>query len=301
MNFPLVSIIVPVYKVEPYLRCCLDSILSQTYTNWECILVDDGSPDACGEICDEYASIDGRVRVIHQNNQGVSKARAVGVAALAGEYVMFVDSDDSLSPAAVELLFERMAPDVDISICMNAENDFNQYVISKNDLIIKLLEGMNGYVTPWSKMYRASLFTSNVFDVSPNLKNGEDRIMNLRLVLNTKQKIVVFSSDIYNYRVRNDGATGSMIWGLDYVRIVIHETSKSISGFEKRHHYWTVFRRVLAGMHVLLLRLNKNNYVEVFRILISVLKHCPIETIDYAYATTNNMYLKRVLSLFKIK
>ena len=94
---PLISVIVPVYKVEPYLRKCVDSILAQTYTNLEVILVDDGSPDNCGAICDAYAAKDSRVKVIHKENGGQSSARNAGLQVMRGEYVSFVDSDDWLA------------------------------------------------------------------------------------------------------------------------------------------------------------------------------------------------------------
>ena len=91
---PELSIIVPVYKVEPYLPKCIDSILAQTFSDFELILIDDGSPDRCGEICDEYAARDDRVVVIHRENRGVSAARNAGLDAARGEYIGFVDSDD---------------------------------------------------------------------------------------------------------------------------------------------------------------------------------------------------------------
>ena len=105
LTSPKVSIIVPVYKVEPYLRRCLDSIAAQTFTDWECMLIDDGSPDASGEICDEYASRDGRFRVIHQENKGVSAARNAGLTAAKGKYIGFVDSDDWIEPNMYEHLY----------------------------------------------------------------------------------------------------------------------------------------------------------------------------------------------------
>jgi len=92
------SIIVPVYKVEPYLRRCIDSILAQTFLDFELILVDDGSPDNCPGICDEYAEKDSRIKVIHQTNGGLSSARNRGIAAAEGEYLLFCDSDDYVSP-----------------------------------------------------------------------------------------------------------------------------------------------------------------------------------------------------------
>lgn len=97
---PKVSVIVPVYKAENYLRRCVDSILAQTFTDWECILVDDGSPDGSGEICDEYAQKDARIRVIHKENGGVSSARNMALGKISAKWLTFVDSDDCLYPNA---------------------------------------------------------------------------------------------------------------------------------------------------------------------------------------------------------
>ncbi|GAB6393520.1 MAG: glycosyltransferase family 2 [Treponematales bacterium] len=102
---PAISIIVPVYNVEPYLRRCLDSVLAQTFTDWECVIVDDGSPDGCPAICDEYAARDSRIRVIHKQNAGLGFARNSGLEIAAGEFVAFVDSDDFVDAAMYEALY----------------------------------------------------------------------------------------------------------------------------------------------------------------------------------------------------
>ena len=115
---PELSIIVPVYKVELYLSKCIDSILAQTFTDFELILIDDGSPDRCGEICDEYAARDSRIIVIHQENQGVSAARNAGLDIAAGEFIGFVDSDDWIEPEMyTAMLNEKQAHDVDVVFC----------------------------------------------------------------------------------------------------------------------------------------------------------------------------------------
>lgn len=106
MYTPLVSIIVPIYKVEPYLRRCVDSIVCQTYTNLEIILVDDGSPDTCPQICDEYANKDKRIVVIHKKNGGLSDARNAGLNSCKGEYISFIDSDDYVDYDFIESLIE---------------------------------------------------------------------------------------------------------------------------------------------------------------------------------------------------
>ena len=106
MSNPLISVIVPVYKVEQYLHRCVNSIMNQTYKNLEIILVDDGSPDKCGEMCDEFAKKDSRIRVFHKENGGQSSARNLGLDNMTGEYVGFVDSDDWIEPNMYEHLYE---------------------------------------------------------------------------------------------------------------------------------------------------------------------------------------------------
>ena len=106
---PEISVIVPVYKAEAYLHACIDSILSQTFSDFELILVDDGSPDGCGAICDDYASRDGRVQVIHQENQGQAAARNCALAVAGGEWICFVDSDDAVHPQMLERLRQAAA------------------------------------------------------------------------------------------------------------------------------------------------------------------------------------------------
>lgn len=103
-KYSMLSVIVPVYKVEPFLKRCVDSIIHQTYKNLEIILVDDGSPDNCGAICDEYANKDDRIKVIHKENGGQSSARNVGIAIAKGDYIAFVDSDDWIDSDMYETL-----------------------------------------------------------------------------------------------------------------------------------------------------------------------------------------------------
>ena len=118
---PKISVIVPVYKVEKYLHECVDSILTQTFPDFELILVDDGSPDNCGKICDEYAEKDSRVRVIHQENQGLSGARNSGMDVARGEYIAFVDSDDRVDIRYLELLLAAVKDGADVAVCRHKE------------------------------------------------------------------------------------------------------------------------------------------------------------------------------------
>lgn len=118
MSEPRVSIIVPIYKVEPYIRRCLDSVINQTYTNLEIILVDDGSPDNCPQICDEYAAKDNRIVVIHKENGGLSDARNAGTSIAKGEYIYYLDSDDELPLDSINYLasYTKACPNAEIIV-----------------------------------------------------------------------------------------------------------------------------------------------------------------------------------------
>lgn len=143
----MISIIVPVYKIENYIRQCVDSILAQSYENIEVILVDDGSPDGCPKICDEYAAKDGRVKVVHKNNGGLMSARQAGLRAATGDYVGFVDGDDWID-ADMYLTFadyiEKYHPDM----------LFCEFLYSYEDREEKALSIRNGRILPSSKWSR---------------------------------------------------------------------------------------------------------------------------------------------------
>lgn len=127
---PKISIIIPVYKVEKYLNRCLDSIIAQTFTDWECILIDDGSPDNSGKICDEYAKKDVRFVVIHQENAGVRAARNAGLDITKGEYITFVDSDDWVENSFLQEQYsDIVSDDYDVCICGFVGNKKKRYQI----------------------------------------------------------------------------------------------------------------------------------------------------------------------------
>ena len=165
MEKPLISIIIPVYKVEKYLEKCIKSVLDQTYKNLQIILVDDGSPDNCGNICDDYARVDNRIEVIHKANGGLSDARNVGLKAARGEYIGFVDSDDYVSNEMFENLYNTLiSNDVDVAICnfyividdkniiKNADNGveiYNKLEILKEILLDKKIQSY-----AWNKLYK---------------------------------------------------------------------------------------------------------------------------------------------------
>lgn len=172
---PKISIIVPIYNVEDYLPRCIDSILAQTFSDFELILVDDGSPDNCGEICDEYAKKDDRIVVIHKENGGLADARNAGIAVAKGEYFGFIDSDDWIDPNMYQVLYNIATKnDADISECSFAQCSDNitinqpQKIVekefTKEDAIIQLYSGdVYGTIVVWNKLYRNVLFNELKF------------------------------------------------------------------------------------------------------------------------------------------
>ncbi len=180
----LISVIIPVYKVEKYLDRCIESVVNQTYGKLEIILVDDGSPDGCPLICDEWAKRDQRVSVIHQENKGLGMARNLGLKIAKGEYLVFLDSDDYLSENAVEIFHSRMIVDhSDMAIGKHVDiyddgtiNDkfsawINDGVVTNDDVFRKMGDDNRYTVSVWGKMFKRDLFEGVEF---PTLKCGED-------------------------------------------------------------------------------------------------------------------------------
>lgn len=212
---PAISVIVPVYKVEQYLRRCVDSILGQTYNDFELILVDDGSPDNCGTICDDYARKDSRVIVIHQENGGLSAARNAGIdwafANSDSQWLFFVDSDDFLHPESLQRLLDAaLELNVDLSIGGYAETSGKHPAIYSEELIPKLWkfreffirENVNAIVA-WGKLYRKALFKEIRYPVG---KIHEDEYTTYKL-LYVCENVVVISAPLYGYYVNLEGIT----------------------------------------------------------------------------------------------
>lgn len=212
---PTISVIVPVYKVEPYIHRCVDSILAQTFSDFELILVDDGSPDNCPQICDEYAEKDNRIHVIHQNNGGLSAARNAGLDAARGECISFIDSDDWISPNMLSVMYEAIqSTNADMAICgVNTVYDENysteQYPsdYDMKDGCVNQQEGIQllssqawYYVIACNKLYKKQIFCEIRF---PEGYSHEDAAIVHRVFGNCK-KIMCISQPLYNYLQRDN-------------------------------------------------------------------------------------------------
>ncbi len=216
---PLVSIIIPIYKVEQYLHRCVDSVLAQTYKNIEIILVDDGSPDRCSEICDEYAAADKRVKAIHQKNGGLSAARNAGFEACEGEYLYYLDSDDFITSDCIELLYKgiiKTGADVscgsykfffDGDSCDVCRKIKTYDVMDSSVVLRNLLDGKVSleFAVVWNKLIKKDKVSSIRFPIK---KYHEDEYYNWKLYLNTES--VCFINQItYMYYQRKSSITGS--------------------------------------------------------------------------------------------
>lgn len=215
MNSPLISIIVPVYNVEKYLKGCLSSIQNQDYKNWECILVNDGSKDSSGDICEEFAAIDCRFKVYHQKNAGVSVARNKGLNNADGEWICFVDSDDYLeSYALTYMLTECINLNADVILCALSKNEFsgrNQKALclkDKEKLIWSCLTyrtaeyAANGFMidAPHAKLFRASIIRDQNLRYVAGLCKSEDALFDAQFY-QYANIIILDTTPVYRYSI----------------------------------------------------------------------------------------------------
>lgn len=214
MNQPKISIISPVYNAEKYIHKCVDSIMAQTFTDWELILVDDGSPDASGLICDQYASLDSRIRVIHRQNGGVSAARQTGLDAAQGEYVIHADPDDWVEPTMLEELYAKAkAEDADMVICDYYTNSGDRQVlnvqsptdVSNNVQIIRdLFQQLHG--SCWNKLVRRVCYSKYDIRFPEGINYCEDQLTIVRL-LSCPLKVTYLNKAFYHYFDNPDSIT----------------------------------------------------------------------------------------------
>ncbi len=206
----LISVIIPVYKVEAYLKRCVDSVLAQTYPNVEILLVDDGSPDDCPRLCDEYAARHQNIRVIHQENKGLSGARNTGISHAKGEYLAFVDSDDLISPYYLESLYRALvSTDSDLSQCrweyvhedqiLEAyQRDADVVCYTGREMLSNLyIQTGAYYVVAWNKLYKKSLFENVRY---PEGKIHEDEATTYR-IFDQVSRAAVVDNALYGYFV----------------------------------------------------------------------------------------------------
>ena len=302
MQKGLIGVIVPVYNAEKFIAECIESILAQTYTNLRLVLVDDGTPDNAGKICDEYAKKDPRITVIHQENAGVTRARARGVEEASDcEFITFVDSDDTLPETALAHLHQAMKNDIDIVFTNKiydffppldtdriTASQFQSYMLEE-----KIASGILG------KLIRRSLFDKRTFDTPREIVMGEDLIMNIRLASNCRNEIGVIHTHVYNYNMHQENVSHKFKDSarheyLFYTNInELMEThsreiiGRSLKKWEGNYGYSSKRPRWYGPeIHKLLLQdIKKYNY--------------PIGKLEYSLLTTTNPLKRIVLSVIR--
>lgn len=271
MSNPLITVIVPIYKVEKYLSICIESILKQTYTNIEIILVDDGSPDKCGQICDEYAIKDHRIQVIHKTNGGLSDARNVALDVAKGEYITFVDSDDYIAQDYVEYLWHILNKnDADISAMLDKHfidgktltiftKEDKVSVISPKDYLCKLFYQTNVTTGAQAKLYKKELFKNIRF---PKGLLYEDLLTIYKLV-NNCNRIAISDHISYFYRERPGSIIGSPFNQLKYISTIaiIKQLSEDQKLYPKDIQK-AIDNRIVGHLFHILLQIPSNNLEE---------------------------------------
>lgn len=260
---PKISVIVPVYKCEQYIHRCVNSILNQTFSDFELILVDDGSPDNCGEICEEYAKKDFRVKVIHQVNGGQAAARNNGVKEAQGEWLHFVDSDDMIHPKTLEILYKTAIDnDVKLSMCSafqgeNIPDDFSKnFDVTANILnmdeenIFHLCKNEKYYYwVVWGKLLHKSIFLKHPLTEG---RIYEDNAIVCKW-LHEAKKVAVIPSPLYFYYINTSGTTKKnftekqldILWAFEEQISYFH----SLDYEKMTEHLVSYYFEISANMH----------------------------------------------------
>lgn len=274
-SHPKISIIVPVYNVERYLRECVDSILSQTFADIEMILVDDGSNDNSGKICDEYACKDKRVVVVHKENGGLSSARNAGLDVACGDYIGFVDSDDYISKDMYATLYQLIiSKDSDIAMCgyfdvyahsiTTKSKRQKTYFVDQMKAIKIVLKGRINSTTVWNKLYKRYIFETLRFRTG---KTMEDDFLVLDSFLKCRMVSIITSAKYY-YRHREDSICTRKFTSKDLDVIEAYEYNSKIAADHGQALKLPVKGRLCwANFYVLDKLLSSSNHQEQVRLL----------------------------------
>lgn len=294
---PVISVIVPVYKVEKYLNRCIESILSQTYTDFEVLLIDDGSPDNSGKICDEYSRKDSRIKVIHKENGGVSSSRNLGLQIARGEWICFVDSDDWLdtnlfSICATYFDYDIVRFSANFVLSEDSKKILRYHIdetLSKDELLSQIIS-RGTLLTVWSGLFKKKLFLDiPQFDV--NLKNGEDWIILIDLVKQASS-IKILDIPLYNYNQYN---VNSCVAHLDIVKIQnVLDVTSIIEQRINASQYLCELLNVRVEMAYILLRIAPKKQLKTcYQYLFT---HLNLR-LDDIWNSSNNIKIKLTLTL----
>lgn len=316
LEIPVISVIVPVFNAEKFLIRCIESIISQSFSNWELILVNDGSSDKSPQICDSYASYDSRVKVIHKQNQGVSKARNSGLDIAKGEYICFVDSDDVIDSCTFEKILPYIENKIDCIVYGYDRINNNKlekfilpYKTQSEIILVDNIENFlwelkynNLFVPLWNKIYKRNIIETYHFRNEENITINEDLIFNQRF-FHKISTLSYVNIPLYHYTLfSSENCLSKRICDpetLLNVSKVINETSfknslfKELSMFDK-FYYWDFIRLAYLNSY-LLPQYTMRDTLRIIKIFTSCTRKDP----DYNKYTKKLGKIKRYIYMFR--
>lgn len=318
---PIISVIVPVYKVEKYLEKCADSIINQTYKNLEIILVDDGSPDNCGKICDEYANKDKRIKVIHKKNEGVSVARNCGIENSHGKWISFVDADDYIEENYFEILLSEIQKDsADFIMCgynriYNEKNKIEKINCTnkKEDgdskkLLEKALNVQTSYGFCHMKLINANIIKNNNIKFNPELEVAEDAffIIELSKYIN---KFLFIGIPLYNYRFNpnsvvrkyDDNYCNKYLKSMKLIKKYIMNNYAENEKILQEMENFIVYHVLLIAVNYSFNKENKKNAISEMNQFKKLCNETDIINESIKKSNYNNLSITRKITLFTIK
>jgi len=310
----LISIIVPVYKVEKYIDKCINSILNQTYKKLEIILVDDGSPDNSGKICDSFAKQDNRIKVIHKENGGVSSARNKGLEVASGQWITFVDSDDWIENDFCELLLNNaITYNADIVLCgynrvtlsgVDKIRNTNKIIeIDENEYLKNVLNPQTGFGFCHMKLYKHKCIKNIEF--KEGLPVGEDALFNEQISKKIK-KAIFLEKSLYNYRINDDSVvrrfdknyTKKYLESMKITKEYIFENYKENKEIIQNYYNFVAYHVLLVTVNYCYNKENKEkNKVKLLKEICNI----PEFKEGIIKSNYNNLSITRKITLFTIK
>ena len=268
----MISIIIPVYNADQWLRRCIESCINQTYKDIEIILVDDGSSDTCPQICDEYEKKDKRVVVFHKSNGGVSSSRNMGISKAKGDYIFFVDSDDWLEKNALEIILKyQVKADYDLVVCNHIVHydDLStklnildeKTIIFEEEYAEYLLKTVSFLRTPWGKLYKANIVKTHNVLFDRNMTLGEDTLFNYSYSKYVKSIRILSNDYLYNYQEITSNEKNRRYY--KSVGYICESRNKMIEGYLEIFRFKRLLKKNLIKL--------SNNVIHSFSVLENIL------------------------------
>lgn len=261
-----ISIIIPVYNSCLFLEDCVQSLLSQTFKNFEIWLINDGSTDGSGILCDKLREMDNRIQVVHTQNNGAAYARKLGVEHASGNWLLFVDSDDTMPEDGLERLYKATVnsrTDIVVGFCRKRHIWDRKQHLSPEEYRNLLIEGRYNIGTLWGKLFRRSLFEQGIPDVPRDLIMGEDMLINIYLAFRTSNTIqFIVGKRVYNYIQRDTGISKNFRLNADYEKIFHKERLRVIPLEEHKVYMNVMIHRRLRMLKRLLNEALQQNSVD---------------------------------------